>query len=58
MKSQNFQLEIKHPMVEVSEVNTLVLVWLIPNFKKLKKEARKIGRKLQGFFLSSELCSA
>lgn len=33
----DFQLEIKHTMVEVSEFTPLVLVWLIPNFKKPKR---------------------
>lgn len=37
MKLQNIQLEIKHTMVEVLEVTTLVLVWLILNFKKPKR---------------------
>jgi len=37
MKTQNFELEINHKMVDVSEITKLVLVWLTSNFTKLKR---------------------
>lgn len=46
-------LEIKHTTVEVSEVTTLVLVWLVP-IPRTQTRTRNIGRKSQQFFLSSE----
>lgn len=56
MELQNVQLEIKHAMVEVSEITTLVLVWLVP-IPRTQTETRIIDRKSQQFFLSSELSS-
>lgn len=56
MELQNVQLEIKHTMVEVSEITTLVLVWLVP-IPRTQTETRIIDRKSQQFFLSSELSS-
>lgn len=39
IKLQNFQLEMKHTVVEVPE-GTLVLVWLVPNSKDTNRDKK------------------